>query len=151
MSDLLREKVVEAARRDGRYHPEAYFFVLQSLQYAQEELGYGEPLEAAPETPPQSPPDPSSEASANPPERHVKGQQLCEAARRLALRQFGYLAECVFRTWGITKTADFGEIVYSMIDQELMRKTSDDSREDFENVYDLRTGLIKDFRIVLPD
>jgi hypothetical protein len=37
MSELLRQKVVELARKDGRYHPDAYFFVFQSLQFAQEE------------------------------------------------------------------------------------------------------------------
>ena len=141
MSELLRQKVVELARRDGRYNPEAYFFVFQSLQFAQEEL-----VGAASDEPPSECPAPSDA-----PERHVSGQLLCEAARQLALRQFGYLAECVFRSWGITKTGDFGEIVYGMIRHQLMKKTSDDCREDFENVYDIRAGLAHNFQISLPD
>jgi uncharacterized repeat protein (TIGR04138 family) len=139
MSEVLQEQVRALARRDGRYKPEAYLFVFQSLQFAQEELGCG--ASPAPITSPEEVAE----------ERHVRGQQLCEAARQLALRQFGYLAEVVLKCWGITLTSDFGEIVFRLIDHQLMKKTADDRREDFENVFDFRTGLGQGFRIEMPD
>ena len=76
-----------------------------------------------------------------PPERHVSGQDLCEAIRCYALSQYGLLARNVFHHWGIHKTDDFGEIVFNLIDIGQMRKTDSDRREDFKNVYDFAEGL----------
>jgi uncharacterized repeat protein (TIGR04138 family) len=84
-------------------------------------------------------------------ERHVSGQQLCEAARLYGLQQYGYLAPKVLGTWGVTKTADFGEIVFNMIDIGQMRKTRTDKREDFSDVYDFSEGFARDLSFVVPD
>jgi len=75
------------------------------------------------------------------PERHVSGQDLCEAIRCYALTQYGLLAQNVFHHWGIHSTDDFGEIVFNLIDIGQMRKTDNDRREDFKNVYDFAKGL----------
>ena len=48
-------------------------------------------------------------------ERHVSGQELCEAARKYGLQQYGYLAPTVLAAWGIRRTDDIGEIVFNMI------------------------------------
>jgi uncharacterized repeat protein (TIGR04138 family) len=66
---------------------------------------------------------------------HVSGQELLEAIRRLALDRFGLLTEDVFRSWGVTKTDDFGEIVFNLVEAEVLSKTPEDSREDFRDVY----------------
>lgn len=142
MSDET-QKIVEGARRDGRFSPEAFFFVYQALEFARYELDLGG---SSDEAPPSSEEDPDRETS-----RHITGQQLCEAIRQFALRQFGYLAECVLKSWGITKTGDFGEIVYCLIQWELMKKTPNDRREDFDDVFDFHSGLCQSFRISLPD
>jgi uncharacterized repeat protein (TIGR04138 family) len=73
---------------------------------------------------------------ANPESRHVSGQQLCLGLRDYAILQYGMLAPAVLRHWHITRTEDFGRIVYAMIDGELMSKTPDDSEQDFAGVYD---------------
>jgi uncharacterized repeat protein (TIGR04138 family) len=51
------------------------------------------------------------------------------------------MAKAVFRHWGVQGTADFGEIVFNMIEAGLMGKTETDSREDFHNVYDFDRDL----------
>jgi uncharacterized repeat protein (TIGR04138 family) len=38
-----------------------------------------------------------------------------------------------------------------MIRHQLMKKNAQDCREDFENVFDFRTGLAQSFQIALPD
>jgi uncharacterized repeat protein (TIGR04138 family) len=156
MKDFCRQ-VVEVARQHRRYNPEAYLFIFQALNYAQEELGFGNPTVGDPaETSPKATAAPGGEGegeSAEAPmaiERHITGQQLCEAVRQLALREFGFMAKAVFKSWGVTQTGDIGEMVYHLIEGELMKKTDQDRREDFENVFDFEAGLSQSFCIELP-
>ena len=84
-------------------------------------------------------------------ERHLTGQELCEAARQYALQQYGYLARTVLAAWGLTSTDDFGELVFNMIDIGQMRKTRHDKREDFHDVYDFREAFSRDLAFVAPE
>lgn len=68
--------------------------------------------------------------------RHVSGQQLCLGIKDFAIHQYGLLAKTVLKSWNIHETADFGRIVFAMIDAGLMRKTDEDSLADFVNVFD---------------
>lgn len=149
MPDLI-EKIKQLMRDDPRYKFEAYAFVFESLNYAQKELGMGavkttEP--AADEPPSEEPSEAESESSA---ERHLTGQQLCEASRRYALEQYGYMAKCVLNSWGIFQTGDLGEIVFNLIRAGQMKKTKDDRREDFDDVFDFDTALEQAFKIDQP-
>lgn len=83
--------------------------------------------------------------------KHVSGQQLCEAIRRYALDQYGLLAKHVLGQWGVCKTDDFGEIVFNLIDIGKMRRTEEDSREDFVDVFDFEEGLVNQFRFRAPE
>lgn len=134
--------IVKLLRKDPRYTIEAYQFVRDALSYAQEVLGMGCEHEAEEEF---------EEEPARPRvERHLTGQQLCEAIRQYALEQYGYMAKVVLSRWGVTKTGDFGEIVYNLIDVGLMKKSADDRREDFEDVYDFDTAFQQQFQITMP-
>ena len=143
--------------RDRRYTLDAYLFVLESLSFAQETLGMGaEP--AAEELEPMAeieaggkPRSRSGRGRKRQAERHVSGQQLCEAARLYGLQQYGYLAPTVLATWGIRATDDFGEIVFNMIDIGQMRKTKADRREDFHAVYEFAEAFTRDLAFVVPD
>ena len=84
-------------------------------------------------------------------ERHVSGQQLCEAARLYGLQQYGYLAPTVLATWGLRLTDDIGEIVFNMIEIGQMRKTRADKREDFRDVYGFDEAFSRDLSFVVPD
>lgn len=79
--------------------------------------------------------------AANSRQRHVSGQELCEAIRCYALDQYGLLAKSVLNEWGVHSTGDFGEIVFNLIEIGQMRKTDSDRREDFNDVYDFAHGL----------
>jgi len=113
--------IIELLQQDQRYKLEAYQFVREALQYAQEVLSM--PAQEAP----------TGKAAKT--EHHLTGQQLCEAIRIYAVEQYGYLAQTVLNNWGIYKTGDFGEIVYNLIRIEEMRKSKQDRREDFDNQY----------------
>jgi uncharacterized repeat protein (TIGR04138 family) len=132
----LNSKLLAVVRRDPRYAYEAYEFVFQALEYTQKMLGRAATDERA---------DPTE------PRHHVSGRQLLEGIRQYALREFGLMARVVFRMWGIERTGDFGQIVFNLIEAELMSKTSEDCRADFENVYDLDEALLSGFRIVTEE
>ena len=141
-------RVVATARKDGRYAPQAFFFILESLEYAHNVLKMGRPEPSEKRRSEAQPP--RSEAKPRD-ERHLTGQELCEAIRLYALDQFGLMAKTVLNQWGVATTGDFGEIVFTMIDAQQMKKTDQDRREDFNNVFDFDTGLMEGFRISIPD
>ena len=122
-------------KEDARYKYEAYQFIREALQFAHENLP--ELTKAAISGESQSPPRP----------KHITGQQLCEACRRYAIDQYGYLARMVLASWGIKSTSDFGEIVYNLIRIEQMRKSESDRREDFDDVYSFDGAFEPDFSI----
>ena len=103
--------------RSGRFPPEAFCFVQEGLRFTVERL-HGEK-------------DPTVEGG-----RHVSGQELCLGLRDYALDQFGFLARTVLASWGVRRTEDFGHIVFAMVSADLMRKTDEDSLDDFQGVYD---------------
>jgi uncharacterized repeat protein (TIGR04138 family) len=135
LSDLLRQ--------DRRYKIEAYAFVFDALGYAHKVLGMG-----AVRSSEEGEREGGEEGSAG--ERHLTGQQLCEAIRQYALEQYGYMAKCVLNSWGVYTTGDFGEIVFNLIRIGQMRKTKEDRREDFNDVFDFDTGLTQSFQIKRP-
>ena len=73
---------------------------------------------------------------------HVTGQQISEAARHLALKQFGPMVPTVLEFWGITKTEDFGEIVWNLIEVGHFGKSAKDSRADFKTVYTFKEAFV---------
>ena len=157
--------IAELLRRDDRYHFDAYVFVFEALRYAQDKLGMGRDLDMGDLNSGDlnsgdleakfSVDEPSEEgdgpAEHHEAERHVTGQELCEAMRLFAHEQFGYLAKNVLNHWGIASTGDFGDIVFNLIEIEQMRKTSRDRREDFEDVFDFDEGFQHNFQFTVPD
>lgn len=132
--------MAELLRNDRRYKLGAYLFVFEALNYAQNvmRLGREAPSEEAGE---------DDIEDRDQPERHVTGQELCEAIRRYALDQYGYMAKTVLNSWGVRRTGDFGEIVFNLIQIRQMRKTPSDRREDFDDVYDFDDAFRAGFRI----
>ena len=140
----------ELLKRDKRYRFDAYVFVFESLRYAQEKLGMGGEPEQAEEMFDSDDADSSWQQSPER-QRHVTGQQLCEAMRIYALDQYGYLAKSVLNHWGVQATSDFGEIVFNLIDVQQMRKTPEDRREDFNDVYDFDDAFQYSFQFTSAD
>lgn len=68
--------------------------------------------------------------------RHVSGRDLCMGLRDYAIRRYGLLAKTVLNHWGVTQTEDFGKIVFALVDAGLLRKTDEDTIEDFQGVFD---------------
>jgi uncharacterized repeat protein (TIGR04138 family) len=102
-------KVEHLNSRDGRYKIPAYLFTIDALEFTMVRLGR---------------------------RGHISGRELLEGIAILAKREFGPTAKMVLESWGVRRTRDFGEIVFSLVDAGLLGRTDEDSIEDFESVYD---------------
>jgi uncharacterized repeat protein (TIGR04138 family) len=109
----------------GPYPIEAYAFVRDGLAYTLQQI------RECPESLPES-------------QRHISGQELCMGLRQLAIQRYGMLAPLVMEHWNVRRTADFGRIVFAMIDAGLMTKTASDSIEDFYCVFDFDEGFSRE-------
>ena len=105
MPALLADFVI----RNPRYPKEAYAFVL---------AGSGKALEAL-------------ARSSRKPAWNISAAQLLEALRDHALDTYGAQARSVLNSWGIFECADFGEIVFNLIEIGLLSKRPDESKSDF--------------------
>jgi uncharacterized repeat protein (TIGR04138 family) len=95
-------------RKDPRYPRPAYDFVREALHETVEKLGR---------------------------ERHVTARELLVGIRDHARSAFGPLARTVFESWNVHATADFGSIVFNLVEADEMGKTDDDAPSDFADVY----------------
>ncbi len=99
---------------DDRYHERAYLFVLAAIEFLQSRLEV---------------------------RRHVTGPELAWACRDFALQQFGLLAPRVLEYWGVTRTEDFGRIVFVLVRAGLLVTQPTDREEDFAGVYDFASAF----------
>jgi uncharacterized repeat protein (TIGR04138 family) len=129
----LRDALGNVAARDPRYSWEAYIFVFEAIEHARHQLPR---LRSHTGT-----------SRDDPHDYHVTGRELCEAARDLALRQFGMLALTVLKQWGIRSTSDLGELVYHLIATGDLERTASDKRSDFDNVFDFETAFQPDYEL----
>jgi uncharacterized repeat protein (TIGR04138 family) len=118
--DLGLERILA---KDSRYSRDAYFFIREALDFTQKLISR-ENRDVV---------------------RHISGQELLDGIRRYALQQFGPMAITVLEDWGVKRCADFGEIVFNMVDSGLLAKTEKDSREDFQNGYDFADAFQKPY------
>ncbi|MEE2642270.1 MAG: Minf_1886 family protein [Planctomycetota bacterium] len=130
--------IYKLLKDDERYGVEAYTFVRDALAYAQDVLRMGQESDVEPTL--------DLETEKSTPERHLTGQDLCEAIRLYSIDQFGYMARIVLKNWGILSTSDIGNIVYNLISIGWMKKSSEDRRDHFDDVFDFEEAFEKTFQ-----
>src|SRR5215831_6354468 len=122
MQEVNFDEGLERIRaKDSRYDRDAYEFVRDALDHTRKIVG--------------------KEGRG----QHVSGQELLNGIRDLALSRFGPMAITVFEEWGIRNCPDFGEIVFNMIEAELLAKEKKDSRGDFEGGYEFDEAFRRPF------
>jgi len=124
------ERIVQLRRRDRRFARNAYYFVLDALDYTL--VHYGKDRLTGED-------------------RHVGAKELLDGIRDLAADQFGSMASFVFGQWGVKSTRDFGEVVFNLIDAGLLSRREDDSRLDFADGFDFDMAFEEKFRQRLRD
>lgn len=116
---VFRDGVMDRIRlRERRFHEQAYLFVLAALEFQQSRLTE---------------------------RRHINGRELALACRDLALDRFGVMARVVLEHWGITSTADLGDVVFALVESELLLSQPGDRREDFIGVYSFEDAFEREY------
>ncbi len=123
MNPSFQDTVNEILKKDTRYQPDAYFFLVEALDVTVKNIRKNQPDHG----------------------RHVSGKELLEGIKEYALDEFGPLTHTVFAEWGIHTTQDFGEIVFNLVEAGRLGKTESDSREDFKNGYDFDEAFLMPF------
>jgi len=110
----------EIVKKNPRYPIDAYLFVLEAIFYTRRKQRI---------------------------KGHVTGQQLLEGIKDLALQRYGLMAKTVLEHWGITKTIDFGNIVFNMVNEKILGKTEEDKIDDFKNIYNFDDVFVKNYQL----
>jgi uncharacterized repeat protein (TIGR04138 family) len=130
MHTVIFDEVVERiATLDPRYARDAYHFVREALDHTQKRVHK------------------EVRGRKDTQDRHVTGQQLLEGIREYGLQAFGPLTLFVFNEWGIRRCADFGDIVFNLVEHGngMFGKTERDSRDDFQGGYDFEEAFRRPF------
>ena len=115
----FRDGVMDRIRlHEQRFDERAYLFVLGALEYCQQRL---------------------------PERRHISGRELALACRDLALDRFGVMAGVVLDHWGVRSSSNIGDIVFTLVDLELLMSQASDTREEFADVFDFDQAFARDY------
>lgn len=123
------DPLLNVAKSDGRYRLQAYQFLFDALDTTVELAG---------------------KQGTSGQDKHVSGKELLEGMRVHATRLFGPLAAQVWRSWGVRETADWGRIVFNLVDHEMLRRQDTDSIEDFDDGYDFDEVFVASYTPALP-
>ena len=120
MSELaFRDGIMDQIRlREPRFHERAFLFVLSALEFSQTRLAE---------------------------RRHISGAELARACRDLALERYGVLARMVLEHWGIRATDDIGDIVFTLVELDLLMSQATDTRTEFVDVFDFDQAFERDY------
>ena len=113
-----KEDYTEILKKDDRYDPRAYDFVLEVIHVA------------------------STDAKG-----HVTGQELLNYFRDMALDAYGPLAYTVLNDWGVRCCEDVGAIVFNLYDAKRIGKTDSDSPEDFVGGFNFKHEFLDPFAV----
>jgi uncharacterized repeat protein (TIGR04138 family) len=107
------EAVKNICRTDDRFKPEAYSFIIESLDFTLRQLKE---------------------------QRHVTAEELFHGLCDHAKAKYGMLARTVLAAWGIESSSDIGLVVYNLVDAGVLSKQDSDRYEDFKG-YNLEEFL----------
>ena len=113
-----KESYAEILKKDDRYDPRAYDFVLEVIHFA------------------------SLDAKG-----HVTGQELLNYFRDFALDAYGPLAYTVLNDWGVRCCEDVGAIVFNLYNAKRIGKTEKDSPEDFVGGFNFKHEFLDPYAV----
>ncbi len=106
-----REKFNRLLKKHKEYDSEAYSYIYEVLDYTEKNIAKKSKSE------------------------QVSARELTEGFKSYTINKFGCLARTVLNEWGVKTTNDIGNIVFYLIEFDLMAKQKSDKIEDFYEVY----------------
>jgi len=119
------DEAVRKMAADGRYSPEAFRFLFESLEHALVISG---------------------KVKAEGTERHITGQELLNGMREYARHIFGPLAAQTWKSWGVQTSLDWGRIVFMLVEAGMLNRQDSDKLEDFDQPFDFEKYFVEDYR-----
>lgn len=122
-ANQFEQSVLSILQREKRYEPHAYFFLKDALDFTLKRAAGEKERET----------------------QHVTGPELLSGFRDHALEQFGPMASTLMDEWGVRKCGDVGEMVFQLIQEQVLGKQETDRQEDFAEVFDFQEALASPF------
>ena len=85
------------------------------------------------------------DALANASLEQVAPRHLSAAELLASMRDFGEFDREIFSEWGVNSASDFGNIVYNLIDAELLFANENDRRSDFDIDFELTLPPVEEY------
>ena len=124
MNDLkFKEAVNQIVREDPRYSPEAYEFISKVVVFTMLNL--------------------ERDKVSN---HHVSGKELLEGFRQYAIQEFGPMAGEILKGWGLTDSNAVGNVVFNLVNRQLLGKSENDTLSDFKNGFDFEKAFSEPFK-----
>ncbi|MDB4908184.1 MAG: Verrucomicrobia/Planctomycetes-restricted protein [Gemmatimonadetes bacterium] len=120
MAELaFRDGIMDRIRlRESRFGEGAYLFILAALEFCQQRL---------------------------PERRHITGKELALACRDLALERYGVMARMVLEHWGVRCSSDLGDVVFTLVDLQLLMSQPTDTRDEFQDAFDFSEAFDREY------
>ncbi len=126
MNVKFESAVTRAIARDPRFVADAYYFLRDALDATIKGLPH------------------SGDKSS----MHVNPQTLCMGFRDFAKSLYGPMVPAIMESWGVTSTADIGQIVFNLIESGAFSKGDTDRQEDFAGVFTFEEAFVQPYRSV---
>ncbi len=119
MREEFENTVEGICDRDPRYREDAYIFVMEALSFTQQRIRCL---------------------------RHITGEEMLNGMKELLIQKFGPMTLTVLNHWGINSTEDFGNIIFNLVEYNVLSKTEDDDISAFRNAYDFEEVFDRGYR-----
>jgi len=106
----FKSTVERIITNDSRYTTEAYEFIGEAVNFTAAKL---------------------KKNRLNPKTRHITCLELLYGVSEFAIKQFGPMAGDIFETWGLRSSQAIGDVVFNMINEQLLSASENDSLEQF--------------------
>ncbi|MBR2357338.1 MAG: hypothetical protein IKA65_04865 [Lentisphaeria bacterium] len=100
-----RRKINEFYERSGKYAPDAYEFVTGAVIEQVNRLD---------------------------PPRHLSALEVLQGLKKQLADEFGILTALILESWNIQSASDIGEIVFDLINLQILSASAEDKRSDFD-------------------
>ena len=94
----------DSIEQEQTYAPEAYVFLMDALDRSRRDLMR---------------------------QGHVSSEELILGIQAMARERYGPMAALVFEEWGIKSPADFGSMVFELVDEGVLLHRAEDTIDDF--------------------
>ncbi len=121
-------RIARAAQNHPEYAHEAYRYIANAVPVIAREI------------------QEQAEQSKGTPKRHISIAELLQGLRKHLIKDFGRLAIDILGAWHVHSTADFGNIVYNLVESGVLSLSPEDSLGDFYNRYSFHDAFVAPFQ-----